>query len=194
MSSWVDNQRQEAFLLYKRYLGIDLHFKDGTGYDYTLYNGATKATLSAFLKKPRTEILKFVQLNNRLRGLNQEEFLFANARYENLDLRYLMSPLALKTYNDWKVKFGEKELFLASVYYRWQTFSKSHPDEENPAEVVIKLLGGDDDYLELIAYLLQGNPEIGTYVRAGAEANIFSKIALLKALKIQKFYSYFCII
>lgn len=194
MSSWVENQRQEAFQLYRRYLGITLHFKQGAGYDYTLYNGATKASMSAFLKKPPAEVAKFIQLSNRLKGINQEEFLFANARYGLLDVRDLMGPKSLQMYNSWKDMFGDEESFVGNVYDRFQAYSKLHPMSDiHPARLVLDLLGGDDDLIELAAWLLQKNPEITTQVRAEAEKNILQKLALDRVIKIQKFYSYFMI-
>lgn len=194
MSSWLENQQQEAFRLYRRYLGISLHFRGGTGYDYTIYNGATRSTLAAFLRKPKTEIAKFIQLSNRLKGINQEEFLFANARYDNLDIQSLLNPEASSIYKIWKDRFGDRDLFLKTISDQFQMIKNSGKWEEEPDKMAISLLGRDDLYIELIAWLLQNNQEIGTRVRMAAEQNILKRMMMLRVIRIQHFYSYLCII
>lgn len=194
MSSWVENQQREAFLLYKRYLGIDLHFRSGAGYDYTIYNGSTKSTLATFLKKPKIEIAKFIQLSNRLKGINQEEFLFANARYDNLNIQKLLGPEAVSIYKIWKHRYGDRESFVQTVFDQFNDLRKSGQWDDGPDRLAIRLLGGDDLYVEPIAWLLQNHQEIGTVVRMASEENIIKKMMLTRIQRIQSFYSYFLII
>ncbi len=197
MSSWVENQQQAAFQLYRRYLGISLHFRGDTGYDYTMYNGATRATLASFLKKSKTEVAKFIQLNNRIKGINPEEFLFANARYDHLDIKQLLTAEATNIYEKWKSQYGDHDSYNLSVFNQLNRLNESYPGatlSEEVERLVNRLLGLDDSFVELIAWLLQRNPEIGTAVRVLADENIFKKMMLAKVQRVQKFYSYFCVI
>lgn len=199
MSSWVENQQQEAFALYRRYIGVGLHFRDGADYDYTLYNGATRLTLSAFLKKPKPEILRFIKLSNRLKAkaVSHEEFLFANARHDNTDIFHLSEPEAMNTYRGWKDRYGDAETFLETVSGQLRTFLAAHPKEASSGDlrdVASALLLAGDDYIEVTAWMLQNNQEIVTDVRVAAEENIFKKMMLTKVIRCQKFYSYLCLI
>lgn len=195
MSSWVENQRKETFLLYQRYLGLVLHFQDGSSYDYTLYNGGTRATLAAFLKKPKTEIAKFMQLKNKLSGITAEEFLFANARYDNLEINKLLLPDAMHKYRVWKLQYGEPEYFKESVTLQLQHMVNTLGPNTEIAAVATRILDmGNDRGLELLAWLLQENPIIITDLRREAEQNVLRKMLLTKVIKAQKFYSYLCLI
>lgn len=197
MSSWVENQQQEAFAVYKRYVMVKLHFGPGDTYDYTLYNGASKITLRAFLAKTKPEKARFIQLANRLKGIPSEEFFFAQARYDNLELHKLLDTNALNIYRDWKEQFGDTDSFLQNAAGELRRFSLQALKESDSTltETVAALLGsGDDRFIEPLAWILQSNPEIGTEVRVNAESNIIHKMRLERVIKIQKFYSYFCII
>lgn len=197
MSSWVDRQRQEAFNLYRRYIGVSLHFKAGSSYDYTLYNGGSRITLRSFLAKPPTEISKFVQLKNKLGGITPEEFLFVQARYDNLDINNLLDKKAFTLYEDWQSQYGANDTFVETVteeLHRW-VGRVGIVDNTEMRDVVLQLLDTQDDHnIEMIAWILQTSPNIVTDVRAGSEANVFRKLLLDKTIRIQKFYSYLCII
>jgi hypothetical protein len=197
MSSWIENQQQEAFAVYKRYVSVRLHFGPGSSYDYTTYSGANKITLRAFLAKTKPEKVKFIQLANRLRGISHEEFFFAQARYENLDIHKLLDVEALDIYKDWKEQYGDQDNFLMNAAGELRRFSLQAVGDSDSTliETVAGLLGsGDDRFIEPLAWILQSNPEIVTDVRVNAESNIIHKMRLERVIKIQKFYSYFCII
>jgi len=198
MSSWVENQQQEAFSLYRRYIGVSLHFKEGSSYDYTLYNGASKVTLKSFLQKPKSEILKFMQLKNKLIGISHEEFLFAQARYDNLYINNLLDSESMAIFKNWQGKYGDKDTFLVSGLEQLRRYTRLNLFDNEETEIVdvVKSLlsNGEDRHLELICWLLQEHPKIGTEVRQAAESNIFQQMMLQKAIKVQRFYSYLCII
>lgn len=197
MSSWVENQQQEAFLLYRRYIGVGLHFKEGSSYDYTMYSGGTKLTLKAFLQKPKMEVAKFMQLKNKLRGVSVEEFLFAHARHGDLNINSLLSNNAMIFYKNWQALYGDKEAFhthVSSQLRRIIQLNHWGPGMEmaDAAEQILAI--GEDRHVELLCWILQENPAIVTRVRTFAEQNIFQKMMLQKVTKAQKFYSYLCII
>jgi hypothetical protein len=197
MSTWVDRQRQEAFNLYRRYIGVSLHFKAGSSYDYTLYNGGSRITLRSFLQKSPGEISKFVQLKNKLSGITPEEFLFAQARYDNLNINNLLDRKAFNLYEDWHSQYGAADTFLETVTEELQRYVGLIGIEDNTAikDVVMQLLDTQDDHnIEMIAWILQTTPNIATDVRAGSEASVFRKMMLDRAIRVQRFYSYLCII
>jgi len=195
MSSWVDNQRQEAFLLWRRYLAMGLHFKPGSGFDYGLYSGATNATPAGFSRRPKEEIAKFIRLKNRLKskGWSDDEFLFANARYENLYVDKLLHDDAMWLYKEWKEVWGSEEAFEGSVKHLLEKIDTGCFG--SVGEIVRSALSHNDQkWYELIAWLLQKNSNDVTGVRMEVEGNELFKIHLNRSIKIQKLYSYLCII
>lgn len=195
MSSWMENQHLEALNLYRRYLGIKLHFKDGSAYDYTLYGGSTSVTLQTFMKKPKQERLKFIQLKNKLCGINVDEFLFSNARVGNFDINQLLNKSSLIIHQHWKTSMGTPETFDKHVSMLLSDRSKFNSGFKTLGEIAIYLLSiGDSKYLEAVAWIFQKSPGIVTGVISEASKNIFIELNLHKMMKIQKFYSYFGII
>lgn len=196
MSSWVDRQRQKGFILWKRYLAMGLHFKEGSSYDYGLYGGSTNVTMNAFLNRPADEKSCFIKLSNRLADeVRHDEFLFANIRKDGqLYHRKLLDARALDTYVDWKHKYGSKEAFSSSVK---DVLSPLISTKKFPTlvDLVIHLLDTNSEKVyEPIAFILQRNLNILTEVIESAESNILHKIHLQRSMKVQKLYSYLCII
>lgn len=70
------SKKQDAFEIYKTYLGISRHFKEGSGYDYVLYQGRVRASADAFEK--RRDIYKFIAVANLIRPNEAEGFFVAN--------------------------------------------------------------------------------------------------------------------
>lgn len=196
MTSWIDQQRDQAFGIYRRYIAMSLHFKEGSNYDYTIYNGASKVTVKSFLAKPR-EVTQFVQLANRIRGIIPEEFLFAQARNDNLFVNKLLDKEAMGIYHGWKEKYGDSNAYLENASAELKRFSLTplKAAEEGVTDILANLLAtGEERYLEPIAWILQTYPTVGTEIRMRVADNIIYKMMLDKAIKIQRFYSYLMII
>jgi hypothetical protein len=195
VGSWVENQRQEAFYLWRRYLAMGLHFQDGSRFDFGLYGGATNATLASFTRRPAQEIASFIKLKNRLNGIRQDEFLFANFKNgDSQHYRKLLDKEAMRVYENWKQEFGDKETFEESVKTillayvtpkRFQTL----------VELTLCLLDQNTPKVyEAVAWILQSNPSVATGVRVAVEENVLHKIHLERVIKVQKLYNYLCIL
>jgi hypothetical protein len=175
---------------------MSLHFKEGSNYDYTIYNGASKVSLKSFLTKPR-EVTSFIQLSNRIKGIVPEEFLFAQARHGNLCVNRLLDKDAMKIYNEWKGKYGDSGVFLENASAELKRFSllPLEAAEADVTDILANLLAtGEDCYIEPISWILQTYPSVGTDIRMRVADNVLYKMMLDKVIKMQRFYSYLCII
>ena len=195
MSSWVANQRQAAFFLWRRYLAMGLHFRPASGFDYGLYSGATNATQAAFARRPKAEVLKFIQLNNRLGEINQDEFLFANARYEHLSIDKLLSKDSFWIHEKWKESYGDSAKFRATVKNLGKEFFATLNQATPLDQVVLKILDAHDQkWIELVAWILQNHIQDFAKIKAQVSDNILYKMQFDRIVKVQKLYSYLCII
>lgn len=198
MSNWVDNAVIEAFSVYRRYLAMGLHFRSGSAYDYGLYGGKTNVTLASFKKKPKDEIRKFMGLNTRLKAeaINPDEFLFANARYgQHHSIEQLISKDAFWIYSNWNEHFGTPEKFDESIKKLILQAKADFTGFQTKEQVTMFFLDQPDHkWLEVIAWILQKNPEIITSVKVACEESAMHKLVLERAIKVQKLYSFLCII
>lgn len=196
MSLWVAKQRQEGFLLYRKYLAMMLHFKEGTDYDYALYGGNTNVTQAAFNKKPPTEVMKFINLNNKLKNndIRVDHFLLSNARKDEININQLLDREAFWNYENWNIKFGTKDSYEATVR---SILIETEASKRGTtlAEISLYLLTNyacrqADDHLESVAWILQRAPDCLEELTHLAEENVFKQLALQRVIKLKRIYGY----
>jgi hypothetical protein len=189
MSNWVENQTQEAFSMWRRYLAMGLHFR-ATGYDYSLYNGKTNATLESFKKDPG-KVKIFMKLKNRLSAcdIKQDEFLFAHELNGSLKIERLLNSDALDVWQKWMSKYGNPTLFNNSV--KDQMVAIMTPDIQTVPRFIDRCLMLREVPYEVVASCLErGSPETYKNVSAMISDNALLQMHLDRAIKIQKIYKY----
>lgn len=174
---------------------MQLHFRPGSSYDYTKYQGKTNATAEALFSK--TSIVRdYLVLGNRIKDLPVDRFLFANARLGKTGIHNLMAPGAKEIYQDWEDSWGTKERYTNRIRALITDKAAECRGKLIPEMSLMLLEEGlrDQDYLDVICWLFHVHPESREAIKTEAEENAFIKLNYDKVIKLYPFYCYFGIL
>lgn len=196
MSSWLNDKQEEAFNLYRKFIAMGLHFKEGSGFDYQLYSGQTRLTLESFIAKPMALKRKFIALAEKLKVYDYEDFLFSNIRLGRTTVDKLLEPRSMQIYLNWIDRYGNGNNYAASVK---QVLSGFVPDVLNrkisTTQLVLEMFDHqDEELIETIIWAMHTQAGFEKTLSEYAKDNIFHELDFKKIQKIKAIYLYFDIL
>lgn len=194
MSSWLNRQQEDAFNLYRKYIAMNLHFKEGSGFDYSTYGGNTRLTLEGFLGKPMALKRKFIVLLERIKQYDHEDFLFANIKAGNCTIDALLEPKAMNIYLDWLGKYCNGNNYDATVK---RVLSEYIADNKKASvtQLFIELFDNqNEEYTESIIWGMVKHPGLERALKEYAGDNIFHELNYKRIVNIKCMYLYFNIL
>ena len=190
--TWIEQQRLGAFNAWNSHVALRLHFKEGSEYDYSKYNGQTRGSIDSFMKKPKSEISPYMKMYNMTKGINILEFLIANFRQGVTDSRGLITPKAMQNYVIWEKRYGKKEYFdntVKELYLHYKNIIKTN----QMGLYIIKALElstYDNDLIELVVWTFANSGGLEQSLLPKITEDIFAYMAYRKAAQIQSIYRY----
>lgn len=196
MNKWVLEKRREAFSAYKKHIAMFLHFRNGSDYDYSRYNGATSVTLESFMRKDPKFIQKYILLKHHTKNVDLERFLFANYLNDTTHIDDLIKPSSMETFNIWSITYGNSTKFEASCIEQLKihhSFSRFRDDHSLFVYCLRDLIRSNTmrlDDTELIAWGLNREPSLYEM----RHEDVFHESIFERLDKVISLYKYFAIL
>ena len=194
MSSWLNEQQANAFELYSKYLALNLHFKEGSSFDYSMYMGNTKITFEGFLAKPMAFKRKFIELFNKVQKYDFEDFLFANIKVGVTTAEGLLGSKSIQNYNNWYGQYGNGNNYEATVK---RILSEYIADHKKPTvtQLFIEIFENEnEEFDEVLIWGMIKNPGLDGVLRECAKGNILQELNFKRIERLKKIYLYFNIL
>lgn len=196
MSSWLNERQEEAFNLYRKFIAMSLHFREGSGFDYQVYGGNTRLSFESFVAKPMTLKRKFISLVEKLKVIDHEDYLFANIRLGRNTVDTLLESKSMEIYQEWYNKYGNGNNYTASIRSVLKDYVSDVVDRKiSTTQLILEMFDTQDESLtETIIWALMAHPGFDQTLSEYAKDNIFHELNFKKILKIKSIYLYFNIL
>lgn len=196
MSSWLNERQEEAFNLYRKFIAMSLHFREGSGFDYQVYGGNTRLSFESFVAKPMDLKRKFIALADKLKVIDHEDYLFANIRQGRNTIATLLEPKSMEVYQDWYAKYGNGNNYTASIQSVLRDYVSDVVNRKiSTTQLMLEMFDTQDENLtETIIWATMAHPGFEKTLGEYAKDNIFHELDYKKILKIKAIYLYFNIL